>query len=66
MKKLLEVLVAVLLATVVYATTLTCSIDNSGLWRTGQVRAEYGKLLYEHKCFTAGHIYWLTEEQTNR
>lgn len=54
--------VALLLAVSVWASPV-CSIDDSGMYFTGKTRSEWGKLLFQHKCFIGGHIYWLTQDQ---
>jgi hypothetical protein len=65
MKKLMLMLVFMLLAVAAYATTLKCNIDGSGMYFTGKVETEWGKLLYEHVCFVGQHRFWLTAEQMN-
>lgn len=45
--------------TAAYAS-YSCPIDNSGMYWTGQTRAEMGKLLYEYKC-PSGHVSWIVQ-----
>jgi hypothetical protein len=65
MKKLMLLVLAVLLAATVWATTLVCNIDKMTLVFTGKTKAEYGVLLFEHKCLN-NHRFWLTSEQMNQ
>jgi len=65
MKKIWMLFAALMLAASVWATSLTCSIDDSGLMWTGKTRVEWGKMLYEHRCLQ-GHRFWLTQEQMDQ
>ena len=61
-KGILMVGVLVLASTLVWATTLTCTIDQGNLIYTGHIKVESGVVLYEHRC-PQRHTYWLTQQQ---
>jgi hypothetical protein len=64
MKKIIMVLIAFVIAATVWATTLTCSIDDYSLIWTGKTKTDRAtaQLLYQHKCVN-NHYFWLTFEQ---
>jgi hypothetical protein len=64
MKKVLMVLAMLVVAATLWATSLTCSIDDYSLIWTGKTRVDRAtsKMLYQHKCINS-HYYWLTSEQ---
>jgi hypothetical protein len=66
MKKKIFVLVVLLLilsvSIAVYAETVTCPIDGSGAYFTGNTKTDVsGHLLWEYKCNQFGHLFWVVK-----
>lgn len=64
MKKILMLLVALLITVSVWATTLTCSLDDMTLFWTGKTKVDQAtaQMLFQHKCIN-NHYFWLTSKQ---
>ena len=65
-KKIVVILLLVVLATgveLLYAANVTCPIDDSIAYFTGKTKVDVsGKLLYQYKCSSYGHLFWTVRQ----
>jgi uncharacterized protein (UPF0333 family) len=64
-RKFAVVLLLVVLAAgaaMLYAADVTCPIDHSSAYFTGNTKTDVsGKLLKEYKCNMYGHLFWVVD-----
>ncbi len=58
---MIRILAAAFLALALAAQGVTCPIDDSGAYATGETRTDRatGKLLKEYKCRRNSHTFWV-------
>lgn len=60
MLRRIATVVAISFSALAFAGDVTCPIDNSSMYFTGETRVEMGKLLKKYRC-PMGHTAWIVD-----